>query len=231
MTPEDQIGIKEIAEISYVKPRATPDRNSLAQYTPQFVWFYSPKIALNSVHDIGHHARVLILQEILAQSLMESGVVPPDINREALRWAAVTHDVRRRSDIRPCNHGAEAASWVDNIFPSNLPEATRSKIKFILTHHDENNGNLLRQSPELAILEDADKLERYRLEYLLPSRISATIRRKVGLNPAYLHYPASHALIPLSESLFLLSRQNKRQYQRAPFRGVIDAAAVLGIIK
>ncbi len=231
MTPADQVGVKATAEISFIKLKTVPNRNSLIQYAPQLAWFYSPKKALNSVHDIGHHARVLILQEILAQSLMESGAVPPDIDREALRWAAITHDVRRRSDIRPCDHGAEAASWVDNILPSDLPEATRSKIKFILTHHDGNNGDLLRQSPELAILEDADKLERYRIEYLLPSKMPAIVKLKVGLNPAFLHYPASHALIPLSESLFLLSRQNKRQYQRAPFRGVIDAAAVLGIIK
>lgn len=231
MTPKDQVRVKSTTEISITKPETIPQKDTLAQYAPQLAWFYSPERALNSVHDIGHHTRVLILQEILAQSLIESGVVPPDIDRNALRWAAVTHDVRRRSDIRSYNHGVEAASWIDNVLPLDLPEATRSKIKFILTHHDENNQELLKQSPELTILEEADKLERCRLEHLLPPQTPTNLKRKVGLDRTYLHYPISSELIPLSESLLLLSKQNRKKYQQTPFRGVMDAAKILGVIQ
>ncbi|MBI3980760.1 HD domain-containing protein [Candidatus Microgenomates bacterium] len=231
INPKDRVGVKSTTEISFIKPESIIKKDLLARYAPQPSWFYSLKRALNSVHDIGHHGRVLILQEVLAQYLIETGEVFSTIDREALRWAAVLHDVRRRSDVLSHNHGADAASWADSVLPSDLPDATRHKIKFILEHHDENNQALLEESPELAILEEADKLERCRLEHLLPPQTPTNIRRKVGLNPTYLHYLASSKFIPLSELLFLLSRQNKKKYRRTPFQGVMDAATVLGIVK
>ncbi|MBN1263167.1 MAG: hypothetical protein JW991_02300 [Candidatus Pacebacteria bacterium] len=231
MEPGDQVGREVAREVVFPQSESIPNAGSLAQFAPQVGWFPSPERAFDWVHGIGHHARVLVLQEVRAQSLIESGAVPADIDREALRWTAVTHDARRRSNLRSLDHGVEAAAWVDAVLPSDLPAETCQKIKLILAHHDDEDGNLAQQLPELAILGDADKLERCRLEHLLPPRTPAKLRRRVGLDPTYLHYSDSILFAPLAEALFLLSRQNQKRYQRNPFQSVMDAALVLGVVK
>ena len=217
-------------QISYPRPRALPSIISLMQYEPQKSWFVSEDRAKNTVHGIGHLARVLVLQEILTRLLVESGTSPQGLNQEAIRWAAVTHDVKRISDFRSYNHGTVAAEWVATILPNTLTQKTITKIKEILKSHENFETILSEDNYENAILSDADKLERCRLENILPTYTPEIIKRKIGLDPRRFNFPLSKNLISLAQALQKSSQFEQKTYTIQPFYCVMLTAKQLGIL-
>ncbi len=79
--------------------------------------------------------KVGAVQELLARILLDSGTVP-HLDQEALRWAAVTHDIQRKHDYEALlrnnqAHGIRAAEWVRGRFPRLYPHVSRETIEHI----------------------------------------------------------------------------------------------------
>src|SRR4029079_1920721 len=128
-------------------------------------WFIDPKYSERLFHGTDHLLRVLILQEALTSLLLESGQISQNnIDREALRWSCIAHDLRRHSDYRDTNHAQEGANWILQVLPREMSQTTKEKIYRIIEAHDKKIPATSGVATELTILKDADKLERIRLE-------------------------------------------------------------------
>ena len=220
-----------------------PTRTELEGYRPLEAWFLNPRQVSKSIHDIGHLTRVLILQELLARILLDSGTVP-HLDQEALRWAAVTHDIQRKHDYEAVlrnnqAHGIRAAEWVRGRFPRLYPHVSRETIEhiaYINYWHDVRQNAMIERAthrpmtPELKVFKDADRLEWVRLErYILPE-----LRRQVMggwlLTARDLQYEVSMRLVPVAEALFHESRR-KEGYREQPFEAVMAVAEELKILQ
>ncbi|MEN3541157.1 hypothetical protein AAH991_39010 [Microbispora sp. ZYX-F-249] len=143
--------------------------------TPDPAWFRHPRQA-NSIHGIGHNARVAVLASLLGQEHR--------LDREeltALCVAAAVHDCRRRDDRADPGHGKRAARWLSRhggavtaafglVLP---PRQLTSACAAIRLHDVPREGRTgadrraYRLAPMLAeLLLAADAMDRYRLPAL-----------------------------------------------------------------
>lgn len=203
---------------------------ALERYRPDVSWFVTPDRARSPISDTGHAARVLVLSELLANRLEREGTVS-GLDRTAIRWSAVLHDIRRTSDFLPDDHARRAAEWVYAMLPSDVPELTRQRVFHIISLHDVPDRELAADVPELKILKDADELDRYRFDRLLPDLAPDIVRNWVGTDPDVLRYRASRDLIPISRRLYDLSKASRDRYYRNPFDAVMTAATQLGYMR
>ncbi|WP_433426398.1 hypothetical protein ACQP1V_42825 (plasmid) [Microtetraspora malaysiensis] len=143
--------------------------------TPAPAWFLSRRQA-DSIHGIGHQARVCVLASLLAEEYRLDGD-----DRAALCVAAAVHDCRRRDDRADPGHGMRAARWlarhadaVTAFFGLPLPVGQVARACVAVRLHDvpptartSGDRSAYRLAPMLAeLLKAADALDRYRLPAL-----------------------------------------------------------------
>jgi len=135
-----------------------PTREIILLYQPEAEWYL---LDPESVHGRGHAARTLILAEKIALKYQrEFGY---QIDFEALRWAAVLHDIRRESEVGDKNHGLRAARWVrENLAAISHDSVDVEKVAYLCQWHDAKDDKIPNMTPELMILKDADGLELWR---------------------------------------------------------------------
>lgn len=227
-----------LSEYAIYLPKELPSRSLLERYETQEAWFVNPRQAYGTQHDIGHLTRVLILQELFANKLQE---VNPHLilDREALRWAASTHDVRKKGEyeLNFRIHGIRASKWVEQQFapqnPSISPEAI-SRIGYLNYYHSFKEHDIPKSYPiELKVLRDADAADILRLTHAHP------VIRKV---PTFMkdllyerlrsgmHYEAVQQLMQFAEQLAITSTR-KSSYGKYPFNSVLEAGEELGLVK
>lgn len=219
------------AEKSYPPPQPLINPKDLETYIPQKEWFTSPKRAESFYHGIDHLIRVLILQEIITNHLIEIGQIKPaDIDRNALRLSAMAHDIRRHHDLIEPGHGLAAADWTLQMFP-HLPQQTRKKAYMITKAHDGKIDPNSSIATELSILKDADALDRIRLESKLPPTTTPPfLRKRVGLDEKRLRFPLSREFIPMANDLFRLSVYDENRRVENPQAAVFEAAQHMGLL-
>lgn len=219
-------------------PKELPPRSNLERYRPQEAWFLNKQQAYGTQHDIGHLTRVLVMQEIIANSLQESDT-QLDLDREALRWAASTHDVRKQGEyeLNFQIHGMRASRWVEEEFVqkySTIPPPTVGMVSYLNYFHGFRDSKIPKPHPaELDVLRDADGGDII--------RVTHTRLPLVGTPPPFvrdmafgylqrgMHYDVSRRLLPFTEQLGILSRR-KDSYMTNPFAAVMDSAEELGLV-
>lgn len=115
------------------------------------------------LHGLGHAARVLVWADLLAMRMQEDGIA---VDREAVRWAATLHDVRRVNDGRDVEHGTRCDAWVRKEAGGLLRGVTAKRlgrIAYCCNWHVPPDGASPAMTPELVCLKDADALDRVRL--------------------------------------------------------------------
>lgn len=189
-----------------------PSQSLLEEYRPCKEWFLRPN-EIGNIHGINHEARVLIWQEILARLLVKDGA---RLDRFALRWAAVTHDIRRMDDGTDPLHGQRAGNWVTQNMRQSISEPCLETVAYLNTWHVPPDEAAPQMTPELAVFKDADGLDRVRLG---------------DLNPIFLRWGYSkHMLYHLSQALFDASEE-KHLAGAGLFDCVIQAALDLRLIR
>ena len=115
------------------------------------------------LHGLGHLARVLVWANQLALHMQEDGI---EVDREAVRWAATLHDVRRIADGPEPEHGTRCSSWLQNrdFEPLIGVSSNRlARIAYCCYWHVPRDDMAPSMTPELICLKDADALDRVRL--------------------------------------------------------------------
>jgi hypothetical protein len=170
--------------------------NHLDAYRPQPSWFtHKP----HGIHGIGHAARVLVWADLIARRLQACDI---SLDLEAVRWAAVLHDVGRLSDGIDRGHGSRSATWVKNnrgslpIVPpgdcvSLSGDDTIERVLTCCQWHEIGDGEIPAMTPELMCIKDADGLDRVRIN---------------DLNPAYLRSGPARLLVEDARALFCATR-------------------------
>src|SRR3990167_11205041 len=112
-------------------------RSFLEKYRPDPAWFTREE-GNNRIHGISHETRVLILQEYLATicTTLYPGI---QLDREALRWAAATHDTKREDDNGDPHHGERAAAFASIHLQNKIPDNTRFKVMYINEGHAKDD--------------------------------------------------------------------------------------------
>ncbi|MFA6446356.1 MAG: hypothetical protein WCW14_03885, partial [Candidatus Paceibacterota bacterium] len=186
--------------------------SQLLSYQPDPKWFLKDP---EGIHGIGHVSRVLVLQELIA--LVISKTTNIRLNRECLRWAAVTHDARRFNDRYEPQHAVDAAFWVQSPEGPNIPDGLRKYVAYLDYWHTAHDKTIPRFTNELKVLKDSDSLDRVRF---------------MGLSTKFLRYPIVKELfVRPAEQLFLLSFGYKRIKNINDFEAVLIAAKELGILE
>lgn len=136
----------------------------LDDYLPDASWFVRP----SRLHGIGHTTRVLVWTAALIDC------VGTEHSAELLT-AAMVHDTQRHDDGVDREHGWRAAVWVLSTFPRLAPERTADRdlglVARLCAEHNTSDRYLPFMSPDLALLKDADALDRARLGDLDPRRL------------------------------------------------------------
>ena len=140
-------------------------------------WFLRPdgRDGSPGIHGVGHTLRVLIHAVELGEAL---GIPPWET--EAVRAAALWHDIGRTDDGADYYHGAKSAGKVVGLgLYRRLPPHVAQTALYAVTHHSGSEEHGLRagqRMPEpgsalrvFRILKDADGLDRVRLGDLDPS--------------------------------------------------------------
>ena len=140
--------------------------NDLTTYRPSPSWFpHNPY----GIHGIGDAARVLVWSDLVCGQF-QAGDIPLTI--EAVRWAAVLHDVGRLSDGWDTGHGARSADWVAKnrgTLPFTLPDNLFERVLLCCRSHETSDQDIPVMTPELMCIKDADGLDRVRINDLNPS--------------------------------------------------------------
>jgi uncharacterized protein len=158
--------------------------HDLTKYRPSPSWFaHSPY----GIHGIGHAARVLVWADLIGRQLQAGGI---PLSLEAVRWAAVLHDVARLSDGWDRGHGARSADWVAknrDILPFILPDDLFEHVLLCCRSHETSDRDIPVMTPELMCIKDADGLDRVRIN---------------DLNPNYLRSEAARLLVAQAWDLY-----------------------------
>ena len=181
----------------------------LRDFEPQESWLTHD----SNIHGVGHLSRVFVLQELICNLLVEQGVA---VNREATRWAAMTHDVGRIDDGLDLDHGWRSAEWIKNNLHDQMTPELLDTVMYIVHWHVPSDEEAPEMTIELQVLKDADGLDRVRLG---------------DLNPSYLRTKAAMQLIETARRLDELSlpvNPVKNRYEK--FDDVLRAARALNLI-
>ena len=140
-------------------------------------WFVRPNGSngAEGIHGLGHTRRVLIHALEIADALEASGEeVLDDCERQAIRLAALWHDIGRTHDGVDYYHGAKSAGKVAGLgLHLGVDSAVRDLALFAITHHcgsEEHAEWGAHWMPDtqatlkvFRVLKDADALDRVRL--------------------------------------------------------------------
>lgn len=192
-------------------------KNNYSDITPiplELIKKFEPKSSWllheGELHGVDHMTRVFILQELICDNLEEQGVA---VNREAIRWASMAHDVGRLSDSGlDQQHGNRSAQWIKD----NLSEHMSSEMLDVVTYsvhwHVPPDSEAPTMTTELKVLKDADALDRVRLG---------------DLDTRYLRTDVAKEMVGLSEDLYQSYLDNRVD---DAFDAVLNAGLSLGII-
>lgn len=203
-----------IKEIRQILKGSLPSISLFQKYQPQADWFRRPD-CVHDIHGINHETRVLILQEIISLLLVETEKV--SIDQEALRWAAITHDLRRKNDNHNIKHGHRSSQWVSQNLSHLIPQNSLEKVQLINRWHSINDHKIPNLTTEITIFKDADALDRVRTNDLDPRFLRHQLSSNLLLSPAY--------------DLFKISFR-RHHFQSIPlFDSVLESAVDIGLIE
>ncbi len=120
--------------------------------------------------------RVLVLQELIADSLVKEGI---NLDREALRWAAGLHDLGRIDDGIDPDHGKRGGEWIANSLKGTIPSDIFETVIYLVTWHNISDDQIPKMTDEMAVLKDADALDRIRINDLDPTRLRFEISKSL----------------------------------------------------
>jgi hypothetical protein len=160
----------------------------------------------SSLHGRLHTLRVMFWTKVLSRKVLNAkqggtlwSSLPPDhiLRAGELAFnAAVIHDCARAHDGKCLDHGLRAARtkrWIleESIYGGAVPDEDWAIIENALILHCRNEGELTGSVRDLtlAILKDADALDRVRL-------------KREGPNPSYLRIPGSAGFILQAQALY-----------------------------
>ena len=163
------------------------------------------------IHGVDHMARVFILQELVCNQLEDKGAI---INRQAIRWAAMAHDVGRVDDGVDPSHGKRSAQWiVENLSERMTPE-TMDVATYIVHWHVPPDYEAPVMTTELKVLKDADGLDRVRIG---------------DLDVSLLRTDVAKGLVGVAKDLYEESLKIHDEDSRS-FKAVVNAARRLGLV-
>ena len=180
----------------------------LRKFEPKRDWLKHPSYD----HGVGHLTRVFILQELICDLLDQRGV---SIDREAVRYAAMAHDVGRINDFEDPGHGMNSAKWMKDNLTNILTPETLDTATYIVHWHSLSDSEAPVMTTELKVLKDADGLDRVRLG---------------DMNESYLRLDVSKSLIGTAQKLFEASKQGGSS-EIETFEDVINACGELGLVR
>jgi hypothetical protein len=185
---------------------------ALDRYRPAEGWF---RHAPRGVHGIGHAARVLVWANALAATRRWEGY-PVDL--EVVRWAAALHDVGRVDDWVDADHGRRSAEWIREgpgrawLLAAGLAADQTALVAHCCAWHADADRAIPAPWPlELAVLKDADGLDRHRLG---------------DLDPRYLRSESAKDLVRQAQRLVARSVPQEGE---SPWDAVRRAALALGV--
>jgi hypothetical protein len=158
-------------------------------YRPVPEWFaHNPY----GIHGMSHCARVLVWANLIGTKMVTEG---KEADIEALRWAAVLHDIGRLSDGIDRGHGERSAKWLAenrSILPAHLNDEGFEKLLFCCRWHEISDGQIPSMTAELTCIKDADGLDRVRIFDLNPEFLRTEIAREF-VQPAWRLYYETQA--------------------------------------
>lgn len=179
----------------------------LRKFEPKREWLKYPSYD----HGVGHLTRVFILQELICDLLDQRGV---SIDREAVRYAAMAHDVGRINDFEDPGHGMHSAKWMKDNLTNILTPETLDTATYIVHWHSLSDSEAPVMTTELKVLKDADGLDRVRLG---------------DMNESYLRLDLSKSLIDTAQRLYEAS-QRSNSSEPETFEDVTKACREMGLI-
>lgn len=175
----------------------------------------------NGPHDVFHAARVLIAGGTLGRLLEKTG---GKVDLKAIEIASVIHDSQRqKDDDRDLGHGFRAAKWAELNLKDQVDKISLLRTWILCTFHALpdclkimskemlNSSGLL----ELAIMKDADALDRH--------------RNGGHLNESFLRLDASFILEEPAKELFERS-EARRGESNDPLTIVLKEAMDIGLV-
>jgi hypothetical protein len=148
--------------------------SDLEQYHPIATWFaHNPY----GIHGLNHAARVFVWANMIGRQLHATGV---SLSIEAIRWAAVLHDVGRLSDGIDAGHGERSAAWVAghrDRLPMALEDDVIERVLYCCRWHDTRDKEIPVMTPELICIKDADGLDRVRINDLDPNLLRTELAK------------------------------------------------------
>lgn len=161
------------------------------------------------IHGIDHMMRVFILQELICSHLEKQRET---INRNAVRWAAATHDVGRLDDGTDLLHGQRSARWIKENLHDRMSADDLDTVAYIVHWHVPHDYEAPEMTKELAVLKDADGLDRVRLG---------------DLDQSFLRTSVAPQLVDIATALY---QESTMHNQMKSFESVLTAAINLGIV-
>ena len=136
------------------------------------------------------------------------------IDQAVVIWSGALHDTQRLGVIDDPDHGERAAQWVKAKLDGKLNLDQLYKVMRICRFHSVNGVNQ-DLGPEAAVVREADRLDRQRLD---------------DFNPGRLKLPFSEPFIAIARDLIDLTDRSYSSVDEA-FDRVLDAGVALGIIR
>ncbi len=162
------------------------------------------------LHGVDHMARVFVLQELICNRLEQQG---ESINREAIRWAAMAHDVGRLDDGIDPKHGERSAAWIKEHFSDQISPELLDMVTYIVHWHVPNDDEAPVMTTELAVLKDADGLDRVRLG---------------DFDASFLRTTAALELVDTAKRLY--EESFVHEGENGSFQTVLSAAINMGLV-
>jgi hypothetical protein len=178
----------------------------LIKFEPQGAWLSH----VSEIHGIDHLARVFILQELICGLLEQQGKT---VNREAVRWAAMAHDVGRLEDGLDLEHGKRSAQWIKENLHEHMTPELLDMVTYTVHWHVPNDDEAPVMTTELAVLKDADGLDRVRLG---------------DFDASFLRTTAALELVDTAKRLY--EESFVHEGENGSFQTVLSAAINMGLV-
>lgn len=101
------------------------------------------------------------------------------VNREVMRYAAMTHDVGRVDDGLDLDHGRRSAEWIAEHLTDRMSPETLDAVTYCVHWHVPPDSEAPVMTTELQVLKDAVGLDRVRLGDLDPSYLRTAPAREL----------------------------------------------------
>lgn len=172
-------------------------------------WFTETLIK-DGIHGFRHVCRVAVHTISLA---LQNKPNISDKEIEALMFAALLHDCRRKNDNEDLRHGTRAAEWLykrNGVLPKHLQPFSKA-IRFAISVHNDSYDKIIRRPNYkkykffVDVLKTADALDRYRF----PIDGWWINTKFIMLTPRIKDMALAYDLMLKSEALFLQTRNNR----------------------